>query len=277
MRTVRAAALAAAILSLSGCITFLSEIHLNPDGSGTMVQTMTMNPQAMKGALDSVAKGMGASGGEVKETKTEEKGPFDDKALAEKAKDLGEGVTFVSAEKIDTKTAGGARVTYKFRDINTLAVNPKPGAAMGTEGSGKSAKGAMKFHFERRGDRSVLTVLLPPSEKKAEAPPPASSPEMDEQQMAMFKQMMKGLHIGLSVEVNGRLIETTSPYRAGNKVTLFDVDFDPLLAKPETLKALNARLSSAGGDDAKTAAALSEFPGMKINTKPEIRIEFSGK
>ncbi len=60
-------------------------------------------------------------------------------------------------------------------------------------------------------------------------------------------------------------------------MTLFDVDFDPLLERPETLKALNARLSSAAGDDAKTAAALSEFPGMKINTKPEVRIEFSGK
>lgn len=88
---------------------------------------------------------------------------------------------------------------------------------------------------------------------------------------------MKGLHFGLAVEVNGRLLETTSPYRSGNRVTLLDVDFDPLLAKPETLKALNARLSAAAGDDAKTAAALAEFPGMKINTKPEVLIEFSGK
>ena len=269
-------------LGLSGCITFLTEIRVNPDGSGTMIQTVSMNPQAMKDAMGAVAKGMGGSG-EVKESKTEETkseatGPFRREDLAEKAKDMGEGVTIESVDKIDSPSTAGVRVTYKFLDINKLSVNPKPSAAMGTEQSGASARGAAKFRFERKGDRSILTVLLPRDRtKEAPASPPPPNPDFDEQQLAMFKQMMKGLHIGLAVEVNGRLIQTTSRFRSGNRVTLFDVDFDPLLDQPETLKTLNARLGAVMGDDTKTAEVLADMPGLKVDPQPEVRIEFSGR
>jgi len=278
MKTARIGVLAAVLFALSGCITFLTEIHVRPDGSGTLVQTMTMNPQAMMGAMDAFAKGMGATGsGEVKETK-EEKKPFSPSELAEKTKDLGEGVTFVSADEIKTPTAEGVRVTYAFRDINRLYVNPKPGAATGMEGAGRSARNAMTFRFERKGDRSILTAVLPPNaDKKNEAPPTAPSGDIDDQQLAMLKQMFKGMHLGFTVEVDGRITSTTSPFRSGNRVTLFDLDFDPLLEKPETLKALNASFAGAMGDDAKAAAALSKVPGLKIDPKPEVRIEFAAR
>jgi hypothetical protein len=239
---------------------------------------MTMNPQAMKGAMDAFAKGMGATGGgEVKETKDEKK-PFSPAELAEKTKDLGEGVTFVSADEIKTPAAEGVRVTYAFRDINKLYVNPKPGAATGMEGAGRSGRNAMTFRFERKGDRAILIAVLPPNaDKKTDASPAPSSTDIDEQQLAMLKQMFKGMHLGLTVEVDGRIISTNSAFPSGNRVTLFDLDFDPLLEKPETLKALNSSFAAAMGDDAKTAAALSKIPGLKMDTKPEVRIEFAAR
>jgi len=115
---------------------------------------------------------MGGSG-EIKETTKEdkkedkeEKGPFSTAQLAEKARDLGDGVTFVSAEPIRSATAQGMRVTYRFTDVSKIFVNPKPAAALGTEGAGKSAPRSMHFRFERKGDRSILTAILPPDEKK---------------------------------------------------------------------------------------------------------------
>jgi hypothetical protein len=232
--------------------------------------------------MEGIVKGMGGSG-EVKETTEHKKdaspdqGPFSAAQLAEKAKDLGEGVTFVSAEPIQSPTAQGVRVTYRFRDVSKVFVNPKPAAAMGTEGAGKSAPKAMRFRFERQGGRSVLTAILPPDQKKSEAPPPSASPDVDEQQLAMLKQMFKGMHLRLTVDVDGRITSTNAAFHTDDRVTLMDLDFDPLLEKPETLKALNSRLAGAMGDDAKTAAALSELPGIRIDTKPEIRIEFAGR
>jgi hypothetical protein len=278
MRFLRIAALGILLSVSAGCITFLTEIHLARDGSGTLVQTLSMNPQAFKGAMQEIAKGMGGSG-EVKETtekKEDAKGPFSKTDLAAKAKELGDGVEFVSADPIESETAQGVRVTYRFRDINTLYLNPKPAAALGAEGAGRSSAHAVRFRFERSAGRAVLTAVVPPDEKKKEEAPPAASTnaEMDAQQMAMMKQMFKGMHIGMSIDVDGAISSTTASYRDGNRITLIDIDMDPLLADPATLKKMNARLSSAMGDDRKTAAALSEFPGVKIETKPEIRVEF---
>jgi len=279
MRVLRLGVLACLVAVLSGCITFFTEVHVARDGSGTLVQTVSMNPEAFKGAMQQLAQGMGGSG-EIKETTTEkkdEKGPFSTAQLAEKARDLGDGVTFVSAEPIQSATAQGVRVTYRFADVSKIFVNPKPAAALGTEGAGKSAPKSMRFRFERKGDRSILTAILPPDEKKSETPAPPASSDVDEQQLALLKQMFKGMHLRLTVDVDGRIVSTDAAFHTDRVVTFMDLDFDPLLEKPETLKALNARFSAAGGDDAKTAAALSELPGIKIDVKPEVRIEFAAR
>jgi outer membrane murein-binding lipoprotein Lpp len=281
--------LVAAAMSLAGCITFLSEIKVNGDGSGTMVQTITMNPEQLKATMDSIAKQMGATTTEAKEEPKKEspkpkaEGPFKEDELKSKAADLGQGVTFVSAEKIDTKTAAGVRVTYAFKDINTLAINPKPQAAMGTAAAGAASKDAMKFRFSRKPDgHAVLTVVLARPEpeaakEKASPPPPAASSEEEAQQREMVRQMFKGLHMGVTVEVEGKIIRTNSPYVDGSKVTLLDIDFDPLLSDQGKLEALNKKMEGAMGDDEKTLEALKGIKGLKITTSPEVTIEFAPK
>ena len=277
MRIASIAGLALVLALLSGCITFLSEIHLAADGSGTLVQTVTMNPHAAAAAMEEVAHGMGASG----ETKASGE-KTDDNLFAKtdwsaKAKELGDGVEFVSADRIHTEDTEGVRATYRFRDVAKLSLNPKPGAAIGTEGAGRSAPRAIRFRFERAGARSVLTAVVPPGEreKTADAAPPAA--KADPEQIEMIRRMFRGMHIAMNVDVEGAIVSTNASYRDGSRVTLVDLDMDRLLEDPKTLDALNARLSAAAGDDARTAAVLSEFPGVKIETKPEVRIEFAGR
>jgi hypothetical protein len=275
---------------LSGCITFLTEIKVRGDGSGTMVQTMTLNPEQMKEMMEGFAKQMGATTTESKEepkkeaSKQPEEGPFKESDLKNKAADLGNGVTFVSVEKIDTKTAAGVRVTYAFKDINQLSVNPKPAAAMGSAGAGASSEDALKFHFKRKPDgNAVLTVTLPPPKPEApkeqgDAQPPQAPPAEDSaQQMEMVRQMFKGLHMGLAVDVEGKIVKTNSPYVEGSRVTLMDIDFDPLLSNAEGLKALSSKLEKTKGDDRKTMEALKGIKGLKITTDPEVSIEFTPK
>jgi outer membrane murein-binding lipoprotein Lpp len=288
---------------LTGCITFLTEIKVRGDGSGTMVQTMTINPEQMKKSMEGIAKQMGATTTGSEEdakknsSKASEEYPFKEDDLKGKAADLGLGVTFVSVEKIDTKTAAGVRVTYAFKDINQLAVNPKPAAAMGTAGAGASSQDALKFLFNRKPNgNAVLTVVLArpkpeaANEQAAKPLPPASpeaaneqaakplqpaSPEESAQQMAMMKQMFKGLHMGMSVDVAGKVVKTNSLYVEGSKVTLMDIDFDPLLSDDEGFKTLSAKMETAMGDDRKIMEALKGIKGLKITTDPEISIEFA--
>ena len=272
--------------SLSGCITFLTEIKVRGDGSGTMVQTISMNPEQMKESMESIAKQMGAPMTESKKDlknnspEASRKGPFKEGDLKGKAADMGPGVTFVSAETIDAKTAAGVRVTYVFKDINQLAINPKPEAAMGTAAAGASSQEAVKFRFNRMPNgNSVLTVLFaqtkPDTKEQAVTPLPPPSPEASAQQAALIKQMFKGLHMGLAVDVEGKIVKTNSAYVEGSKVTLMDIDFDPLFSDEEGFKNLSARLEKAMGDDRKTMEALKGIKGLKIVTDPEVSIELA--
>lgn len=276
------------MISLTGCITFLTEVRVRGDGSGTIVQTMTLNPEQMKELVEGIAKQMGATATESKEDtkknspKASEAVPFKEADLKGKAADLGPGVTFVSAETIDTKTAAGVRVTYAFKDINQLAVNPKPEAAMGTAAAGASSQDALKFRFNRMPNgNAVLTVLLSrrgtETTEQAAAPPPPASPEESAQQMAMMRQLFKGLHMGMAVDVEGRIVKTNSPYVEGSKVTLMDIDFDPLLSDEKSFRDLSAKMEKTMGDDRKAMEALKGIKGLKIVTDPEISIEFAPK
>jgi hypothetical protein len=277
-----------AAVSLTGCITFLTEIKVRGDGSGTMVQTITMNPEQMKKTVEAIAKQMGGTmteskdGAKKESPKATDKGPFKEDDLKGKAADMGQGVTFVSAEPIDTKTAAGVRVTYAFKDINKLSINPKPGAAMGMDAPGASSKEPVKFRFKRMPNgNAVLTILMahdkPDTKGPAASPPPPASPEASAQQQEMMKQMFKGLHMGMAVDVEGKIVKTNSPYVEGSKVTLMDIDFDPLFSNEKGFKALSEKLEKAMGDDRKTMEALKGVKGLMIVTDPEVSIEFAPK
>lgn len=287
-RTFFVLMLAVTAASLTGCITFLTEINVRGDGSGTMVQMITMNPEQIKESVEGVAKQMGANMTESKEPVKDKpatepaEGPLKKSELKDKAVDLGTGVTFVSAEKIDTKTAAGVRVTYAFKDINQLAVNPKPAAAIGTEGAGASAQDALKFQFSRmQNGNAVLTVVMPepktgaPKEQTATPPPAAPAVEPDQDMSMMIMQMFKGLHMGMAINVEGKVVKTNSPYVEGSKVTLMDIDFDPLLSHEKSFKALSGKMDTAMGDDRKMMEALKGIKGLKITTDREVSIEFT--
>jgi hypothetical protein len=240
MRFLRLSALGAFLaVGGTGCITFLTEIHLAGDGSGTLVQTVSMDPRAAAGAMQEVAKSMGGSGEvrehEMRETETKSEGPFANADFAAKAKELGDGVEFVSADPIHGGDAEGVRVTYRFRDIRTLYLNPKPGAAMGAEGAGRSSPRAFRFRFEQAGGRSILTAITPPADKTTAAADAAVPPaeKADPQQIEMVRRMFKGMRMGLTIDVDGPIVATNASFHEGRRVTLIDLDMDRLLARPE--------------------------------------------
>ena len=254
----------AAMLCLSGCMQVEKVVKLKPDGSGTIEETVILSKTALA-SLQQMAAGLGGNkaGGKTPDF-------FDEAKLKDAAAKMGEGVTFISATRIDNEQGQGFAATYAFTDINKVKLDQNPGDALPDAGKAKatpSKKEPITFHFTK-GSPAELSLVMPPTEFK----PKKEQPEgMEEMAMQMMKQMLKDMHISLAIEVQGTIAETNAEYRDGARVTLMDMDFNKLLADPEKFKAM-AKASPQTLQEAK--ALIKGLDGVKIESSPEVKIKF---
>ena len=247
--------LAPAVLVAAGCMQGQRVIKVNADGSGTIVDTVKLGEQA-KGMLASMQQ-MDKAPAAEKKTKKEAK-------LKAAATAMGEGVSYVST--VNTKD-GAEQVTYAFKDVTRIKVDAMPSPS---DSDSSSSKEELTFRFARSGANPVLTVVFPKAKAATGEKKPEPKPEEIQQAVAMMKGMMAGLHMSTIVEVNGKLVKTSSPWgSAGNQVTLLDINFDQL--DEAGLKKL-----AASGSDAPSPASLKGVKGLKVSDG-EVTIEFAGK
>lgn len=251
--------LAFAFLTSLACMQGQRVVKVNLDGSGTIVDTVTLSEQArgMMSAMENMDK---SSPAEKKAKKTEK--------LKAAAATMGEGVSFVSFE---AGKDGSEKVSYAFSDITKLKIDWSPSPS---DSDAKPANDPVTFRLARQGANSVLTVVQAPKVAKQEATAkPKPKPEEMAQQMAMMKGMMAGLKMSGVLEVNGRIVKTNSPYVVGPVVTLLELDFDKIAADPVAFQKL-AEIDDPTKADPKVVAAIK---GVKVNTLPELSIEFAAK
>jgi hypothetical protein len=237
-----------------GCFEGQRTFKVNADGSGAIVDTTKLGAQAqgMLQGLEGMEQGTAA---EKKAKKTAK--------LAEKAKAMGEGVTFISSEP----RADGLEVTtYAFKDITKVRVS-----AMPAPNEGASSKDEpMAFKLARNAAGNMVLTINSPKGKSSEGavePPATKSPEETARQIGMMKAMMAGLKVRSVVEVNGSLVKASGAQAAGSMVTLMELDFDALDA------AALQKLAEAESDGPPTPAMLKGIKGIKVSD-PEVTIEF---
>ncbi len=260
---------AAAALSLSSCFQSEIVIHLNKDGSGTLVETTTVGAQmiAMMGQ-------MAGLGGEAEKDKDPLAEMYSAEEARKKVANYGEGVTFVKVEKIDADGKKGGRATYKFADINKLKINPDAGTS-GLESSipapeevKEAEKKADPMTFSYSGGK--LAIKLPqPDEKKAggeEAPKPELG-EQDPQQMEMMKNMMGDMRFSVKLVADGGISETNATYSEGGTITLMDMDFGKIVKNDAAFKKLQTLDQK---DPAAFKTAFKDVEGLKMETKKEV-------
>jgi hypothetical protein len=254
-----------AMLSLTGCLQVEKVVKLQPDGSGTIEETVILTKAALAG-LQQMAAGFGGDkggAGKIPEM-------FDEAKLKAAAAKMGEGVTFVSAKKIDGEQGQGFTAIYAFTDINKLKLDQNPGDALPDTGKVKATAGKKEpitFHFSK-GTPAELSLTMPTPEFKPKKEQPAG---MEDMAMKMMQQMLKDMRISLAIEVAGTISETNAEYREGSRVTLMDMDFNKVLADPEKFKAL-AKANPQSLQEAKTL--IKGLDGVKIETSPEVKIKF---
>jgi hypothetical protein len=246
-----------AAVGLSSCFDVHQVVNVKKDGSGTVEETM----------LVSIPPELAALGGD--------QDPIADLLKQgkhkERAKQMGEGVEFVSAEPFAGKDgAKGLKTIFKFTDISKLklsgdggmsGMNPDPNAAAVV----KKDEQLIRFKFDKAATK--LTVISPPME----GIDGMDGPEVDPAQFAMASQIMKGMRLRVTLKPEGKITKTNASYSDAESVTLMDLEMKKLVTDLDTFKAFSALAKEK--DRTKVAAKLKEF-GIKAETKEEIDVEF---
>lgn len=265
-RLLLAASSLLAALVLPGCLQSETTIHLNKDGSGTLVEQTLLSAQMLE-MIDSMA----GFGGEAKKDPVAEM--FSIEKAKAKAANLGAGVTFEKSELLSLKTGKGARVTYHFADINTLKISPtqdlKSFSPMGGQAPPSAKQKPVIFSYS--GGTLVITLPVP---KKAadDTPKPLDLPDSGPEAEATMKQMLGDMKISLQLVIEPGIAETDATYREGNTITLMQMDMGKLLEKPDTLKKLQ---SAPKGDPAAAIELFKGIDGMKMETKPSVTVKLN--
>jgi hypothetical protein len=260
-------------LALPSCLQHATTVHLNKDGSGTLVEESTVGTQ-MAAMLEQMA---GLGGDQAKDPAKEMASP--EKAKA-RAATLGEGVTVQKVEAIEVNGNKGTRTTYHFTDINQLklalsdgvqkALPKMPGAPEADQPKEKPTT----FKYAA----GTLTITAPEQAEQAKPEVPASEPDkapaaLDlgaEQMEPMMKQMMGDMKVSFKLVIEPGIAETNASNVDGNTVTLMEMDMGKVMENPGAFKKLQAVDQK---DPAKAMAALKDFKGIKMETTKEITIK----
>jgi hypothetical protein len=260
-----------AALALPSCLQQATTIHLNKDGSGTLVEETTFGAQ-MTAMLEQFA-GMGGA---------EAKDPIKELASTEKAKTrataLGEGVTLEKVETIEVKGNKGARATYHFNDINKLKLAMSGGLqeAMPKMPGAPEAEQPKEKPTTFKYAAGLLTITTPVQDKPAaaattESEKPEGAPELGDAQMEpMMKQMMGDMKISVKVVIEPGIAETNATHVDGNTVTLMEMDMGKVLENPEAFKKLKGVDQN---NPEKAMEALKDVKGVQVEVKKEITIK----
>lgn len=262
------------IAFLTGCLQIERTVKIKTDGSGTIEETMLMGKE-MLAQMKQMESAFGGDKGAP--AKAHPSATYDEAKLKAQAAKLGEGVTFLSGKPVSNATGEGYSVIYAFNDVTKLRIEAESSGTMPGGGGmkSKSNSGPIAFGFTK-GKVAELTVSQPKPKEPATpaaAPDPAAAAaeSMEEAMLPMMQQMLKGMRMALHIQVEGKIVETNAEYRDAAKVTLMDVDFDKILAKPEALKAMSKSKSKSINEQ---KALLKGIEGIKIEGAEQVKIRF---
>lgn len=257
------------LLLLTGCFQVTTVVHVNPDGSGTVEESLLLSKKIVA-SIEEMMQGFGGeSGGKPKHFDL-----FEPAKLKEQASAMGTGVTYRSGKKMETADYSGYTATYAFTDINTLKLSQQSGAPTGD----KPEMLPLTFHYQK-GSPATLTIEQPQAKTAAKAPVPPSpepavpavSPEQMSPEAKKFMETFMGMKFVLVVDVNGTIVSTNATHRDGQRLTLVEFDLAKLGGAGPELEKLTL-LQNSSLEDAKEL--LKGIPGIKMDMNDRLTVVF---
>jgi len=255
---------------LPGCFQSETTIHLNKDGSGTLVEEFRLGAQmvAMIAQLSAIG-GPDADADPFARQFSEEK-------AKKRATELGKGVTLEKFEPLNDEGNKGARVTYQFKDINELQVSPDDGMKnISAMGDAQAPAGEKKHPIGFSFADGKLTIRMPqPEQADAAAGPEDQKPGMpdmdDPEAQAMVKEMMGDLKMSVKVVIEPGIDETNASHQKDNTITLVELNMGKLVKNADNLK----KLSTVDQKDPIAAMnSLKGIEGMKFEVEREVVVQ----
>ena len=249
----------AALMSLSSCIESHQTLNLKKDGSGTIVEENIMGAQMVA----MMQLGAGQPGAPDPFAEMLEEGQYKAKAAS-----YGEGVTFQKVEAIDKNGGKGVKVTYAFKDINTVSFEPGSGLddmGPGEEG-GEEEKVEAPLKVAYADGKLTITFPDPP---KGEKPDVEEVEEELDPQAQQMMQMFKDMRISAKLNVEPGIKATNATHRDGGTIILMEVDFGKILENPDGMRVLQ----KLDMEDRKAMEeGLKGVKGVKIETKKSVDV-----
>lgn len=265
--------LAAISFLFVGCIDYSSTVKLNPDGSGTIEETVFIGGMFIE-MMNSFAQSFGDS------TETDNGFEiFDEEELQLQAAEMGDGVKYLRGEKLKDGSREGYKAFYSFDDITKLKLSDSPNDKIpGDEMTGETEldeQSYITFNFSE-GTPATLEVIFPEedfdgdnqTEDEAGAEEESINDEMMAEQMKMF---LKDFRISMNMEINGDILETNATHINDNVITFFKMDFGELLDFPEKFEELQ-KTEPQNITEAKEL--IKDIPGFKIELNDKIFVKF---
>ncbi len=263
----------------SGCLQVNTNVKVNPDGSGTVEETIMMSNEVIN-----MFKQFANSFSDDSTKKTEDFEMFKEEDAKKRASDYGEGVEYVSGERITSDTQEGFKAIYSFKDLNLLKINQNPNSKLSMDelkGEGMDEDTVdvkeeyVNFQFIKGSPAEIIVHFSQPKEKEdnkfdnEETESDTASQNMAE--MGQMKQILKDLRMSLSLELNGKIEETNATYVDNSKITLFEIDFGKLIDDPEKFKEFT-KIHPNSLDELKEI--VKGIPGIKIEMSEPMMVKF---
>lgn len=274
MRFARLLPVVCAAVLCAGCLSSSAVIHVNPDGSGTITNTVLLKAAAME-MLKAAPSG--------EEKKDPAASMFTEDKLRAELPRMGEGVTFESVQPLKQPNWEGAKITYAFKDISKVRFNLR--SDMMEQAGGNPDVVTFRFTRATGVAPAKLTILMPqPDLEKAKATAEAEAQKMPDlakddsalgkAMLEQFKLMFDGMRLTVAVDVAGPLVRTNAEHVSGSTITLFDMDFSEMMKSGfDDMEAFDS-ITSGGMTMAEAREKLKQVKGLKMALQPEVRVEF---
>jgi len=288
------------VCALTGCIQNDTVIQVNPDGSGTIQETVLYS-NTMLDFMVSMAQADVSAGkddqsteknpAEQKDQTQREKGKTRDDVINDLAKEadkqvkqFGGAVVFVSSKPVKTETAGGYTAVYAFKDINLVRVNQNPGGKVNgqkSEKDGSSGKEeTISFKFVK-GSPSLLVVSSPElkgfngdkagKEGKSKGAEDQQAKPPEKGHLEMMKVMFQDMKLRMALNIGGSIVQTNATYRDGSTLTLMEIDFGKVVSNYDLLKKMSEAKPQSIEE---TKALLKGIVGFKMELNYPVTVEF---
>ena len=252
---------------LSGCLQVETNVFVNKDGSGILEETVLFKDEV----IDMMKQFVMA----IDTSQTQEFNLFKEEEWISKASKYGEGVSYISSEKLKSDGFEGVKVRYAFKDITKLKLNLVSDEAvpsLGEEESEKNESELLKFVIEKSQTLTNLKVFLPSMKNDSDE---VTNQEVNDStfndEFEKAKEMFADMKLVVKVIPSEKIKQTDADFIEGNQITLIEMNMNSILEKPELFKELSGNKVKSLDEFRKL---VNNLEGFKVESKNEILITF---